>query len=344
MTRTQAIRRRGFTLIEMLVVISIIGILAGLIIAGAMVAIRKARVTSITTELSQMDMAMKNCRDKFGAYPPDGCDPNLTTLILPISKTKVVVHAEFVRFFRRAFPRANLESELDELIIKWNLPLTYISFPMRYSPETAMVFWLGGMPEDTYDASITAKNPNSRLIGFSKNPLCPLSYNSTSRIGPFYDFSSGKLRDPTGGLRDPTDPTGKNFVATTIFRTYLPPINTSTDRPYVYFRAEPGQRYLEYCLVRGPIASPIAVLKKTAHAKPYWNTTSKGFVNPDSFQILCAGLDGEFGRGNAFPSGIAPTTSPPLPAAFQPGTVTDYDDDLDDQTNFIEGTIKDKMP
>jgi prepilin-type N-terminal cleavage/methylation domain-containing protein len=340
MTRTQSIRRPAFTLVEMLVVISIIGILAGLITAGAMSAIKKARVTTITTELSQMDMAAKSCRDQFGAFPPDGSipknyndDPNTGIPGIP---------DDFERFFRRAFPRADLQSEL--LKLKNNLMVPNINFygpPDNYNPQTAMVFWLGGMPEDLYDQNrITNKlslNPKSRLIGFSKNPLCPLSDNSTSRIGPFYDFQSSRFKDP---MPDPKD-LSKSL---TFFRAILPPVNTPTDRPYTYFRAESSQRYQEYVyFIPDPPNLPTPVLKiDVSGAKPYWNVQSKGFLNPSSCQILCAGLDGEFGACHAFPTGTWQNKPVFYDTSDEPNTYNPAN--LDDQANFLQGTLKDAEP
>jgi prepilin-type N-terminal cleavage/methylation domain-containing protein len=329
MIRVQPFRRQGFTLVEMLVVISIIGILAGLITAGAMVAMHKARQTSITMELTQMDMALKSLRDQFGAYPPDGTDTTAQN-----DANRNGIPDDFERFFRRAFPRANLESEL--LVLKNTYRLNIKFSPPYYTPQTTMVFWLGGMPEDTYDTSVTNKNPLSRLIGFSKDPIHPLSgspVNSPSRIGPFYEFQTSDLRLPPG----PT--AGQQF-----FRTYLPPVNTPTETPYVYLRAEPSQRGGEY-IVSSTFNGSNPVLKSFGNAKAYWDARSKGFVNPSSCQILCAGLDGQFGSGNVFPSGFVPNPYPSPPLPLTPVLLfNNNNENLDDQTNFIKGVMKDEMP
>ncbi len=74
-------RAAGFTLVEMLVVITIIGILAGLVIPAVVVAMRKAKEATIVMEISQLDMALKAYKEKFGEYPPDfaGLDGSLDT-------------------------------------------------------------------------------------------------------------------------------------------------------------------------------------------------------------------------------------------------------------------------
>ena len=52
-------RPSAFTLVEMLVVISIIGILAGLVTAAAVVARKRAKIAVVVLELNQLDTALK---------------------------------------------------------------------------------------------------------------------------------------------------------------------------------------------------------------------------------------------------------------------------------------------
>lgn len=116
--------RRGFTLVEMLVVVVIIGILAGLITAAAMQARRRARIAVIALEISQLDMACKAFKERFGEYPPDGLDTAATT-----------------RFVKKAFPR-----------------MTSGSAP-SVTPDTALVVWLQGVsadPANPFGASPTS--------------------------------------------------------------------------------------------------------------------------------------------------------------------------------------------
>jgi prepilin-type N-terminal cleavage/methylation domain-containing protein len=330
MKRLQHTGNQGFTLVEMLVVISIIGVLAGLVTVAAMAAKKKANQYKITQELSQMDMSLKSMRDKFGAYPPDGTYQDGVTTAHPWPN-------DFERYFRRAFPRADLASEF--VLLRQKFPgangfqLRDVESPINFSPQTMMVFWLGGMPEDP-------TNPKSRLIGFSKDPIHPLSdLTSTSRIGPFYDFQSANLRFPPGSAR-----------TFNIFRACLPPVSTPTECPYVYFRAEAGPSKYEYFIP--PVTLPVpanpdptvyrikAIRSGSAIlVRPYWNIQEQGFVNPKSYQILCAGLDGQFGVGNAFSTGFKPL---PYPTIYPTEAIADYDPaNLDDQANFITGVIKD---
>ena len=64
----------GFTLIEMLVVIAIIGILAGLITAGTTIAFRKNKITRVSVQLKQLETAIETYKAKRGQFPPDNAD------------------------------------------------------------------------------------------------------------------------------------------------------------------------------------------------------------------------------------------------------------------------------
>ena len=55
----------------MLVVISIIGILAALIIPAVANAMRSARSTTIASDLNMLQSSCENYKEKFGEYPPD---------------------------------------------------------------------------------------------------------------------------------------------------------------------------------------------------------------------------------------------------------------------------------
>ncbi len=265
--RPRTARRRGFTLVEMLAVVVIIGILAGLITAAAVQVIGTARNTRILSEIGQLDLAIKAYKEKFGDYPPDFTDADAVR-----------------RHLARAFPLCP--------------PGNYPNFANQ-NPSTALTFWLGGLPTGS----------GGVLNGFSANPRNPFDL-SPSRIGPFFDFDPNRLYDIGGALQ------------------YYPagvPLGSSTQGygPYVYFRARynPATRTYGYEGHPGWPAvgvRPMRDTRRTGNQNPW--------VNPETFQIRAAGLDGKFGRGVMFPTG------------------EDYDEDqLDDLGNFADGVFEDQM-
>jgi len=64
----------AFTLVEMLIVIAIIGILAGLIFTGTKAANRQKILSKARAELASAESAIINYQTKFGHYPPDNPD------------------------------------------------------------------------------------------------------------------------------------------------------------------------------------------------------------------------------------------------------------------------------
>ena len=63
-------KKNGFTLIEMLVVIVIIGILAGITLIGVNAAINTGKISATEAMLGQMSAQIKAYANKWGDYPP----------------------------------------------------------------------------------------------------------------------------------------------------------------------------------------------------------------------------------------------------------------------------------
>jgi len=64
-------KQRGFTLLELLVVIAIIGLLATIAVAALATAREKARTVQKLHDLNQLSKALELYYDEFGAYPPN---------------------------------------------------------------------------------------------------------------------------------------------------------------------------------------------------------------------------------------------------------------------------------
>jgi prepilin-type N-terminal cleavage/methylation domain-containing protein len=67
----QEIRKRAFTLVELLVVISIIGVMAGLVVGLAGGATKQSRIKRVKSDLQNIMTAIDRFKTKYGTYPPD---------------------------------------------------------------------------------------------------------------------------------------------------------------------------------------------------------------------------------------------------------------------------------
>ena len=60
----------GFTLVELLVVMSIIGLLIGLLLPAVSVAVRAARVGRTKSIIQSLTVGLEAFKDDWGVYPP----------------------------------------------------------------------------------------------------------------------------------------------------------------------------------------------------------------------------------------------------------------------------------
>lgn len=318
--------RAGFTLVEMLVVILIIGILAGLISATAIRALKRAKVARIAMEIKQLAMALEEShhgvghKSGSGEYSPDFAGLDSSDINIKSAAQQKVL--DYIRNRWARFTVPDWNTLRNTILLNSNNTLDINNM----SPATALVFWLGGMPDD-----------HGRLSGFSQDPSNPFSNVDIATRKPIFDFDPGRL---------------KNYQ-------YYP--SGITSQPYIYLRAEGQSDNREYYIRDTSTTPPSYTFKSgsASGAKPYWDQRTKGWVNYKSYQILCCGLDGIFGKENVYPTGLiagagvpdgtggTPDLRPDVmgtdstaPTPFPTGNF----DHLDDQTNFASGTIGDDLP
>lgn len=308
------VRRRGFTLVEMLVVIGIIVVLVALLVPAAAIAVSKVRDFNMTAEIAQLAQAIETYKKEKGDYPPclSEIDNSGNSLYLPATRYNTVVE----RHLRKCYPKMT-QAEKD--FFYNNIALN--GNQNRLTGDEAIVFWLSMTQND------------------ERNPFTSTSKNYKK----YYDFKEERLVDFDGDVWiDPNN--SQNQV---VFPSYKP--TYARDTAFIYLDS---RTYLVHHLQATALGGSVQAYGDFEKAEEITNLNQSNpppsppagqpeinrrknyqYMNPTTFQIICAGQDGEFGAAlDQFDNISNPTGL----KTFNTGS--NYtDDDKDNLTNFSEG-------
>jgi type II secretory pathway pseudopilin PulG len=255
--------------VELLVVIGIIAVLAGLLTPAVMRAQASARNAAIKAEIDMLHMAIMNYKNEYGSFPP--C--YVPTYTGNDAATKHIL---------RLFPRTT--SIATELM--GSPPLL---------PCNALAAWLGG---------------------YTTNPTSPLKGSGGRQT--LYDFDQSRLASTDNS-------TNAALLASRL--VYFPTGKPAS--PYIYINSGAYGTTNANGTINTPAtfnvpAVYVATTSSTDQHTPKPTTISPEpqqlvngsfYFNRDTFQILCAGRDEEFGTDDDLSN-------------FWPGTRKDYADSL----------------
>ncbi len=207
-------RRTAFTLIELLIVIMILGILAGLLLPAINGVRRRARVAQVKTEINTLESAIASFKADFGIEPPGSI--RLFSTSAGWNTTGSTTADETIRVKSRAYIR-QLWPQFDFNSAASTGGASWTGYKDLNGAE-CLVFFLGGVSNPSV--------PGSALNGFSKSPTAPFSYSGSNRVKPYFDFVVTRLVDKdTDQMPEYVDP--------------LP----SQSSPYMYFSSNDGRGY-----------------------------------------------------------------------------------------------------
>jgi len=273
--------RSAFTLVELLVVITIISILASLITVAAIRALSTARQAAIKTELSQISTGFERYKDKANSYPPNAVtDPGPAE---PALDTTQILN-DLRRHLRQAFPS---NREPDTILVR----LAGLAGPgvqqldRGMTAEEAIVFWLGGFSADP-------KYPISGEGGPSFRVGDPEQIEGRSWIYPF-DVTRLGPRDASG-----------NFAGRYI--EYDVSINgqPAQTRRINFWRYHPARSQVDYVYFDTSRYTPEKLDPPASaglHVHAIKRIENPGanervlFANADKFQVLHCGIDDRWG-------------------------------------------------
>lgn len=380
--------RAGFTLVELLTVILIIGMLTALISSAAIMAKKAANRAVDKTDISQLAMAIEKYKIEYGDYPPDFAFINHGDMTNPNDPIRLQARNDLMRHIRKRWPRyggspLNLIASLANYGLA-QAPASATDDPMTLriylDPASALAFWLGGLPEEA-----TALKPS----GFHQDPTNPFQTGGP-RAEPLFEFDERRFvwreNDPfTAGVVR-----GMRYYPASATVPEGNPATVNEYAPYVYFKSRRlalAENRYEYgyvddpdptvgtavvisSYVHGPAGPAATTLLNVAvpyldafpGAAPYWDAdvddptdttivpapsptdvssstglTSLHYVrrwrNLEKFQVLCAGLDGQYGD----------ITLPQHAFRFTRTGQNFTQQDPDNMGDFSEGALEDEL-
>ena len=325
---TRLAQRVGFTLVELLMVIVIIGILVAMLAVAINPVLQTARETTVAIEMKQIDLAIEQFNTKYGFYPPSfiGFDPRPATT----AANSPPGGAQLLPFLNKISPNHQEGNGAPgtRLSVWWN------AIGSNLTDSGSLIFWLNGLSNNKqfpitgglanvdaagnavttggnfqlpviFNADLVVRANAAGVVqqavinGEMVNEFDVATMDSTGAVvGPpiereaLFDFKGGQLSDQ---FFDGTGlaPTGAGI------RVYNSPHgNQKFDLAYRYRNSA----FYDLADPVGTTSTPVGGRSRDAFHISVVNANGmpdQVFLNPNTFQLSTFGLDG---RASGFAS------------------------------------------
>lgn len=303
--RTAFTQRSAFTLTEMLMVIAIIGILAGLLTPALMNAFGQASEFKITSELLQMDAEIEQFNIDYGFYPPtigtlnaDGTT-NTTFAIRDVATMR--------RFLNRISPNHAEGSGSAGIGPGNGLGNWWLNVGRHLDEKSSLVFWLSGLCKSKQyplsGSAVIAGDPTLTLAPYG----LAQTFSGVETTAAAAVQRESRFEFQATQMSFPTSPISNASGSNTIVANYNQPAGKDN--------GDSAYRYLD---------------SKSYGFGAYFNglnsSGTPNFLNAGTFQIIAPGLDGNI----VDPNVVTPSSNIQTVDAGQ----------LDNITNFTEGRLE----
>jgi prepilin-type N-terminal cleavage/methylation domain-containing protein len=341
-------RRSGFTLVELLAVIMIIALLAGLLTPAIMRSLSSSRAAAVKAEIELLNTALMNYKNEYGSFPPS----DMRGLWNNATSTVNTLHPAY-KHLQRIFPRI-AEPTGAPAVVAAASPYYWIA---QMSPAQALVFWLQGFFDDpqfplTNGQPLSVSVPRAGTVNANREKL--------------FDFDESRLYAATaywtpalpaalvGAQQFSTRPSAPAFARD--YPVYFPN-QANTGLPYVYFSSGnystapsagitsaigPGLStdvFYAATSLGGSNTEVAPYLNSTNCATPAMYSWAQLHMSSDTFQLIAAGADGTYGNAvAAFPLGGSFAFN-----SFSHGPFASVKEAVgheDNITNFASGRLK----
>ena len=325
-------RRRGFTLLELLIVIGLIAALAAIILPAVQGAFSRGRDAEAAQQFRDLQTALDSFKAKYGEYPPSN-----------------------IMLFENPADWAAAPQELAKLVRLWpNYTPAVTDFngdgdaadspgsggsPLYLDGAECLAFFLGGMMVTNIVDQTGALQPGATAgtlpnqwspQGFSGNPVNPFERGSQGRI-EFYDFSSVRLVD--GNEASDAATAAASMPGTDGMPSMLDSYPEQRT-PIAYLKASPLGTYAVAASSAGydtavgaPTTAVYSVVPQDVNnaslSSAYGNALGEPFAKK-SYQLISPGIDGVFGAGGVWSAEDGFPSNSSNRAQFEGDNVTSF--------------------